>query len=123
VVAARLVIVQTHADLAGAVCDALAAHGVEAIRADDGADALRLAAALEPEVVLIDLTLPPLDGWCVLAALGEARHGPGRRPEIVVRVADHSQADRALRLGADAWAADDAQVVAAAGRILTSIAA
>jgi hypothetical protein len=38
-------------------------------------------------------------------------------------VADHSQAERALRLGADAWAADDAQVVAAAARLLTAIAA
>jgi CheY-like chemotaxis protein len=72
-------------------------------------------------VVVVDLTLPPLDGWCVLAALG---HEPiGRRPEIVVRVADHRQAERALRLGADVWAADDAQVVAAAGRLTDAIAA
>jgi DNA-binding response OmpR family regulator len=118
-----LVIVQTHADLAEALCDALAAQGVEAIRAEDGADAVRLVRICDPDVVLVDLTLPPLDGWCVLAALGEARPGTRRRPEIVVRVADHSQAERALRLGADAWAADDAQVVAAAGRILTVTAA
>ena len=31
--------------------------------------------------------------------------------------------ERALRLGADSWASDDAQVVAAAGRLLTAIAA
>jgi DNA-binding response OmpR family regulator len=117
------VIVQAHDELAGAVCDALAEQGVEAIRADDGADAVRLVGICEPDVVLVDLTLPPLDGWCVLAALGEMPHGLGRRPEIVVRVADHSQAERALRLGADSWAADDAQVVAAAGRLLTAIAA
>jgi two-component system, OmpR family, KDP operon response regulator KdpE len=121
-VAARLVIVQTDDELAGALCDVLAADGVEAIRADDGADAVRLVRTCEPVVVLVDLTLPPLDGWCVLAALGEWRER-GSRPEIVVRVADHSQVERALRLGADAWAADDAQVVAAAGRLLTATAA
>jgi len=120
---AGLVIVQTHDDLAGALCDALAAAGVEAIRADDGPDALRLVGVCDPDVVLVDLTLPPLDGWCVLAALGDVARGPGRRPEIVVRVADHSHAERALRLGADAWAADDAQVVAAAGRLVTAVAA
>ena len=120
--AARLVIVQTHDELAGRVRDALAAHGVETIRADDGADAVRLVTLCDPDLVLVDLTLPPLDGWCVLAALGDAAR-PGRRPEIVVRVADHSYAERALRLGADAWAADDAHVVAAAGRLLTAIAA
>jgi DNA-binding response OmpR family regulator len=118
-----LVIVQAGPFLAVEVSEALAAHGVEAIRADDGADAVRLVRVCEPDVVLVDLTLPPLDGWCVLASLGEARQGAGRRPAIVVRVADHSQAERALRLGADAWAAHDAQVVAAVGRLVTSIAA
>jgi DNA-binding response OmpR family regulator len=122
-VAARLVIVQSHDELAFALCDVLAAEGVEAIRAEDGADALRLVRICEPDVVLVDLTLPPLDGWCVLAALGDAGPETGRRPQIVVRVADHSQAERALRLGADAWAVGDAQVVAAAGRLLTAIAA
>jgi CheY-like chemotaxis protein len=120
-VAARLVIAQTHDELAAATGLTLAALGVETIRADDGFDAVRLVTACDPDVVLIDLTLPPLDGWCVLAALGHDR--AGRRPEIVVRVADHSQAERALRLGADVWAADDTQVVAAAGRLLTAIAA
>ena len=121
--AARLVVVQAGPFLAVEVSDALAAYGVEAIRADDGADAVRLVTVCEPEVVLVDLTLPPLDGWCVLAALGEAGKHRGRGPEIVVRVADHSQAECALRLGADAWAADDAQVVAAVGRLATAIAA
>jgi two-component system KDP operon response regulator KdpE len=120
-VVARAVVVQAGAWLAADLSDTLGAHGVETIRADDGQDTLRLVATYEPEVVLVDLTLPPLDGWCVLAALGGEL--PGRRPEIVVRVADHRQAERALRLGADAWAADDAQVVAAAGRLLSAIAA
>jgi DNA-binding response OmpR family regulator len=120
-VVARAVVVQSRAWLAADLSDTLSAQGVETIRAGDGADTLRLVATYEPEVVLIDLTLPPLDGWCVLAALGSERSG--RRPEIVVRVADHRQAERALRLGADVWSADDAQVVAAAGRLLSAIAA
>ncbi len=118
---ARLVVLQTGAELAGAVCAALAGEGVETIRGEDGVDALRLVATCDPDIVLVDVTLPPLDGWCVLAALGHDR--AGRRPEILVRVADHRQAERALLLGADAWAADDGQVVAAAGRLLTTIAA
>jgi CheY-like chemotaxis protein len=120
-VVARAVVVQARAWLACDLAETLAAHGVETIRADDGPDTLRLVATYEPDVVLVDLTLPPLDGWCVLAALGAERLG--RRPEIVVKVADHRQAERALRLGADVWAADDGQVVAAAGRLLSAIAA
>jgi DNA-binding response OmpR family regulator len=120
-VVARAVVVQARAWLSSELADAMAEHGVEAIRADDGPDLLRLVAVYEPDVVVVDLTLPPLDGWCALAELGHRRLGG--RPEIVVRVADHRQAERALRLGADAWAADDAQVVAAAGRLVTAIAA
>jgi DNA-binding response OmpR family regulator len=119
-VVARAVVVQARAWLAADLADTMAREGVETIRAADGPDTLRLVATYEPEVVLVDLTLPPLDGWYVLAALGHQR---GCRPEIVVKVADHRHAERALRLGADAWAADDAQVVAAAGRLITAIAA
>jgi len=122
-VVARAVVVQSRPELARALCEALAAHSIEALVAADAADAARMVDTIEPDVVLLDLTLPPLDGWCVLAALGRTPPGADRRPEIIVRVADHRQAERALRLGADAWAADDAQVVAAAGRLIPSIAA
>ena len=70
-------------------------------------------------MVLLDLTLPPLDGWCVLAALGDRSD----RPLLVVRVADPSEVDRAVALGADAWVDDDVHVVAAAGRLALTIAA
>jgi DNA-binding response OmpR family regulator len=120
-VVARAVVVQAGAWLASETADALGVRGIETIRAVDGSDVRRLVAVYDPEVVVVDLTLPPLDGWCVLAELGQ--QPIGHRPEIVVRVADHRQAERALRLGAAAWAADDAQVVAAAGRLVSSIAA
>jgi DNA-binding response OmpR family regulator len=116
---ARAVVVQARAWLSSELSDAMAAHGVETIRAVDGPDLLRLVAVYEPEVVVVDVTLPPLDGWCALAEVGNRRLGG--RPEIVVLVADHRQAERALRLGADAWAADDAQIVAAAGRLIAAI--
>ena len=81
--------------------------------------ALNAVEIWDPHVVLLDLTLPPLDGWCVLAALG-ARND---RPLLVVRVADPSEVDRAVALGADAWVDDDVHVVAAAGRLAVRIAA
>ena len=56
-----------------AVCDALAEQGVEAIRADDGADAVRLVGDCEPDVVLVDLTLPAARR--LVRARG-ARHAP-----------------------------------------------
>ena len=55
----------------------------------------------------------------MLAALGALDD----RPLLVVRVADASEVDRAIALGADAWVDDDVHVVAAAGRLALTIAA
>jgi DNA-binding NarL/FixJ family response regulator len=52
--------------------------GIEvAGEAGDGATALALAAELTPDVILLDLKLPGMDGLAVLAAL-KARGGPGK---------------------------------------------
>ena len=69
--------------------------------------------------MLVDLTLPALDGWFVLAEIG----GLPAPPFIVVRVGDAGDADRAIALGADAWVDDDVHIVAAAGKLVPSIAA
>jgi DNA-binding NarL/FixJ family response regulator len=44
--------------------------------AEDGADALRLAGELEPEVVLLDVHLPDLDGFEVARRLSELEPAP-----------------------------------------------
>jgi CheY-like chemotaxis protein len=114
----RALVVQSRPDFARAVSEALAAVGVEVIVATDGHAAMKDVDTWAPDVVLIDLTLAPLDGWYVVAALGTLRE----RPLIVVRV-DASEAERAVLLGADAWVDDDVHVVAAAGKLVPSIAA
>ena len=49
-------------------------------RAGDGEEALRLARALRPDVVVLDIRLPRVDGWEVLAELREGtRPRPGSR--------------------------------------------
>ena len=54
----------------------LNAHGYEVVTAVDGEDALRSARELEPDLVLLDIMMPRLDGISVLAEtkpLSEAR--------------------------------------------------
>lgn len=54
--------------------------GIDAIRvvgtASDGAAALRLAEALKPDLILLDMTMPELDGLGVARALAEADTPP-----------------------------------------------
>jgi DNA-binding NarL/FixJ family response regulator len=64
----------------------------------DGATALALAAEQEPDVILLDLKLPGLDGLAVLGEL-RARHNSSR-VLILTSVTDHAAAAAAIRGGA-----------------------
>jgi len=115
----RALVVQSRPDIARAVSASLASADVHAIVLCDGHAVVTAVQTWDPHVVLVDLTLPPLDGWYVLAAVGALAD----RPLLVVRVADASQVERAAALGADAWVDDDVHVVAAAGRLALAMAA
>jgi DNA-binding NarL/FixJ family response regulator len=68
--------------------------------AGDGATALALAAELTPDVILLDLKLPGLDGLAVLAEL-KARGGSGAaRVLVLTSVTEPASASLAVRSGA-----------------------
>jgi len=76
----------------------LLAHNYEVLRADTGADALRLMAADPPDVVVLDLGLPDLDGKDVIARVRAWSDVP-----IVVLSAREREGEKiaALDLGVD----------------------
>jgi DNA-binding NarL/FixJ family response regulator len=73
--------------------------GIEvAGEAGDGPTALALAAGREPDVILLDLKLPGMDG---LAVLGELQKRQGTaRVLVLTSVTDHASAAAAVRAGA-----------------------
>ena len=73
--------------------------GIEVVgEAGDGASALALAAERAPDVILLDLKLPGMDGLAVLGELN-ARHDPSR-VLVLTSVTDHTSAAAAVRAGA-----------------------
>jgi CheY-like chemotaxis protein len=58
----RVLVVDDARDHADSLCAVLRLAGHEALGAYDGAEALRLASAHQPDVVVLDLGLPDLDG-------------------------------------------------------------
>jgi CheY-like chemotaxis protein len=81
---------------------ALEDEGYEVLTAADGASALALALAAPPDVILLDLNMPVMDGWRFAEAYRDAR-GPAARAPIVVLTASADAAPRRRELGAVAW--------------------
>lgn len=73
-------------------------EGFETLRADNGADALRLAKTQHPCCVILDLMMPGLPGWDVCEELRATSNIP-----ILILSARQEEADRilGLNLGAD----------------------
>jgi NarL family two-component system response regulator YdfI len=69
--------------------------------AETGRETLELIAESSPDVVLLDLRMPDMDGYEVLDAVGEMEHPPG----IVVLTMNDDLAfvRRAIQLGADGF--------------------
>lgn len=76
----------------------LAREGIRAAWAADGRAALEMHLALKPDLLLLDVQMPRVDGWQVLSEV-RAR---GQTPVIMVTAHDHD-IDKlmALRIGAD----------------------
>ena len=79
----------------------LEAEGFDPALAADGETALRRIDDESPDLVVLDIMMPVLDGWFVLAELG----GRPTRPSVVVCSAKSGDSDRsrARDLGADAY--------------------
>jgi two-component system OmpR family response regulator len=72
--------------------------GFGIIKAGDGEMALRAIEEDEPDVVLLDLMMPVLDGWGVLERL---RERPSSPPVIIISAAtSQTNVDRAYEMGA-----------------------
>jgi two-component system KDP operon response regulator KdpE len=97
-VSAKVLVVDDEPALARALAINLRAHGWEVVTAADGRSALDAAATEHPDVVLLDLGLPDLDGTEVLAGL----RGWTKVPIVVLSARQHGEDKvEALDLGAD----------------------
>lgn len=59
----RILVVEDHEDNRQILRDLLSSAGFEMVEAGDGEAALRLAAAQPPDLILMDVQLPILDGY------------------------------------------------------------
>ena len=83
----------------------LVRHGFNVIGSVDGVRGVQQAAAMEPDLILMDLGMPLMDGW---EALQRLRSSAATHKIPVIALTAHatvSDRDRALQAGFDGFAA------------------
>ncbi len=99
----RILVIEDERQLAGHITRALARHGHCLTALHDGAEGLTAALADPPDLVLLDLNLPGLDGLSVLARL-RAAQSPSRVLILTAR-GEVEQRVKGLHAGADDYLA------------------
>ncbi len=98
----RVLIVDDHPLTRDALSALLVQQGFDVVgKAEDGASAIAEAAALKPDIVLLDLTMPGMDGLTALPKIRE--HAPDS--EVVVLTASDAEENllAAIRAGASGY--------------------
>jgi DNA-binding response OmpR family regulator len=95
----RILVVEDDSSLARVLCDNLLYEGFDVALAPDGDRALKEHHAFNPDLVLLDLTLPKIDGFEVCRRLNRDQSLTG----IIILTARTQKDDKVqgLRLGAD----------------------
>src|SRR5262249_43765083 len=99
----RILVIEDNRNLATGLRNNLEIEGHEVSVAADGPSGLSLARSLQPDLIILDLMLPGMDGYRVLASLRE----DGVDTPVLILSARGEEADKVLgfRLGADDYVA------------------
>jgi two-component system chemotaxis response regulator CheY len=97
---ARILVVDDDPLVRELVAAVLGEDGHDVVEAPDGAAGLALFGRLRPDLVLLDLRMPELDGWGFAARY---RALPAPRPPLVLLTTAMDVAAHAAALDADGW--------------------
>jgi pilus assembly protein CpaE len=100
--ATRVLVVDDDLNIQRVLVFALKQEGYEVAVASDGATGVDMALDSRPDLILMDVAMPKLDGYAATQQIRAAEKGVGRVPIIMLTSeADVEQRVRGLRAGAD----------------------
>lgn len=94
----HILVIEDETELARHICSALTRHGHDATAVHDGAEAVQMALAEPPDLIVLDLGLPTLDGFGVLQKLRQMK-SPARVIILTAR-GEVNQRIKGLKAGA-----------------------
>ncbi len=98
-----ILLVEDHDEIRSLLEFALQREGWDVVTARNGIDAIATLASSLPNVILLDLEMPGMDGWGVLAR--RAVEPAWRRIPVIAMSAAEAYASAILELGAEAFLA------------------
>jgi adenylate cyclase len=98
--AARILVVDDIAENVRLLTAVLEAHGYDVVSATDGQAALELAGSAKPDLVLLDVVMPQLDGYAVCRRLREQEE-TAVLPVIMLTASEGPEKTNAIEAGAD----------------------
>lgn len=97
----RVLVIDDDLPLRGMLAAALRQHGFQVLLAGDGAEGQRALTIHHPDVILLDLAMPDVNGWDFLQRLQETGH-LGKVPIIVVSAHVRVEPQALLQMGVSA---------------------
>lgn len=97
----RVLVIDDDLPIRGMLAAALRQHGFQVLLAGDGAEGQRALTIHKPDVVLLDLAMPDVNGWDFLQRLQETGH-LGNVPIIVVSAHVRVEPQALLQMGVSA---------------------
>ena len=94
----RVLVIDDDLPLRGMLAAALRQHGFQVLLAGDGAEGQRALTIHHPDVVLLDLAMPDVNGWDFLQRLQETGH-LGKVPIVVVSAHLRVEPQALLQMG------------------------
>ena len=95
----RVLVIEDNSNLAFGLTRSLESEGYEVEAAEDGLRGYELASTTDPDLVVLDLMLPGMDGYTILKKL----RAEGKAMPVLILTARGEEADKVFgfRLGAD----------------------
>lgn len=99
----KILVIEDEATLQKALCEVLNQEDYEVLSALDGLKGLELAQEEKPDLILLDIILPKMDGFDVLKKI-KSNKGISRIPVIILtNLSDINDIQKALDLGATTY--------------------
>lgn len=99
----KILVVEDDIDLREAMVDRFKAENFEVFEASDGEDGLEKALKIHPDLILLDLIMPKMDGTTMLRKLREDQWGHLVPVIVLTNISDAEKLAEALEIGVDEY--------------------